>query len=35
MHIEYLMWMSCMPRVDKFSLLTVLLFHRGQVNRLS
>jgi hypothetical protein len=30
-----LMWRSCMPQVDMFSLLVVLLFHGGHANRLS
>jgi hypothetical protein len=33
MQIGYLTWMSCMPRVDMFSLLAVLLFHGGHANR--
>jgi hypothetical protein len=35
MQIGDLTWMSCMPRVDIFSLLAVLLFHGGHANRLS
>jgi hypothetical protein len=31
----YLMWMSCMPRVNMFSLLVVMLFQGGHTNRQS
>jgi hypothetical protein len=33
--IRSLTWMSCMPRVDIFSLLVVVLFHEGHANRQS
>jgi hypothetical protein len=33
MQIRSLTWMSCMIQVDMFSLLVVLLFYGGHVNR--
>jgi hypothetical protein len=33
MSIRYLMCMSCMPQVDRFSLLEVFLFHGDHANR--
>jgi hypothetical protein len=35
MQIGYRTQKSCMPRVDMFSLLAVLLFDGGEANRLS